>query len=108
LMSARSLLGMGLACVIVYLSVIFVASDAIEAYAYRAETSDNPIDRILSPLTELYWAIQVSPVLGTGMASTNSAAVVIMGTVDYWWLNSFFELETARVAQETGVIGFIL
>ena len=31
-----------------------------------------------------------------------------MGTADFWWLNYYFELETARVVQETGVLGFIL
>src|SRR5262249_44836405 len=33
---------------------------------------------------------------------------MVMGTTDYWWLDNRFELETARVVQETGVIGFIL
>src|SRR5262249_37670045 len=108
LMSARALGAMGFACVIIYLGVIFVAGDAVEAYQYRAQHSDNPIDRLLCPITELFYAIQVSPILGIGMASTNSAAVSIMGTVDYWWLNTLTELETARVTQETGVIGFIL
>jgi hypothetical protein len=109
LMSARSLVAMGLACVIVYLSVIFVAPDAIEAYAHRAAHGDDPIVRLLTPVSELYEAIRVSPLLGTGIGSSNSAAAAIMGTLDYWWLNyAWFELETARVAQETGVIGFIL
>ena len=108
LMSAGSVAPMGLACAIVYLGVTFVAGDAIEAYQYRAQTSDDPIERLLSPLTEPYVAVQVSPIFGSGLASTNSAAVTIMQTAEFWWLNYYFELETARVIQETGVIGFVL
>jgi hypothetical protein len=64
---------------------------------------------VLAPLTEAYWAIQASGPLGTGMGSTSGGALSIMGTREFWWLNgSFFELETARVLQETGIIGFIL
>jgi hypothetical protein len=108
LMSVRSVVSMGLACVIIYFGVVSVAGDAIQAYEYRSQNSDDPIERLLSPFTEPYAAIQVSPLFGSGLASTNAAALTIMGTADTWWLNDYFEVETARVVQETGVLGFIV
>ena len=69
LMSARSVLSMGLACVIIYFGVVFLAGDAIKAYEYRAQHSDDPIERLLSPFTEPYVAVQVSPLFGSGLAS---------------------------------------
>src|SRR5207248_555312 len=76
---------------------------------YRARTSDNPVERLLSPFTEVFDALKSSPIIGTGMASTNAAAVSIMGTAEFWWLNgNDVEAETARVLQETGLIGFVL
>jgi hypothetical protein len=109
IMSLGNVLKMGLACISIAIAVTFIAPEAIEAYNYRAQNADNPIDRLLSPLTELYGSILESPILGTGMASTHASAATIMGTKDYWWLDGKFnEQEAARVAQETGVIGFIL
>jgi hypothetical protein len=31
-----------------------------------------------------------------------------MGTYSFWWLNDVFEVESARVLQETGIVGFVL
>jgi hypothetical protein len=46
---------------------------------------------------------------GTGIGSTSGGALAIMGARDLWWLNGMlFEVEPARVLQETGLIGFIL
>jgi hypothetical protein len=43
------------------------------------------------------------------MGSTSGGALSLMGARDFWWLNGYlFEVEPARVLQETGVIGFIL
>lgn len=94
---------------IIAVAVSLLSSGAIEAYQYRAEHSDDPIVRILSPMTEAYDILGETPVIGTGMASTHGAAITIMGTNSYWWLQGVFvEAETARILQETGIIGFIL
>jgi len=109
LMSGRSVAHMGLACIVIYISVTYAVPDAIEAYQYRASHSDNPMERLTWGLTENYDALVESPVLGTGMASTNAAAVTIMRTTDFWWLNGTqVEGETARVLLETGAVGFML
>ena len=110
IMSTGNVLKVGLAAMCISIIVSFIASGAIEAYQYRAQhTEENPIDRMLAPLTEVYAAVAESPIIGTGMASTHGSAVTIMGTKDYWWLEGkFFEQEGARVLQETGVIGFTL
>src|SRR5262249_2915137 len=69
----------------------------------------NPLERLLSPFTEIFDIASEAPIIGTGMASTNAAAITIMGTASWWWLNGVFaEAETARVIQETGILGFIL
>ena len=44
----------GLAGVFISIIVTFIASGAIEAYSYRAGHADDPIDRLLSPLIEIY------------------------------------------------------
>ena len=109
LMTAQSILQMGLACVAMYMIIAAIVPDAIEAYQFRTEHSDDPVERVFSPFTELYEMAGQAPLLGTGMASTNAAAITIMGTQDWWWLNGIFaEAETARVLQETGVVGFVL
>jgi hypothetical protein len=109
IMSIGNLLKVSLACILISIIVALIAPDAIEAYHYRAGHSDDPIERMLSPLIQLYDAVGVSPIIGTGMASTHSSAVTMMGTKEFWWLDgNFFEQESARVLQETGVIGFIL
>jgi hypothetical protein len=94
---------------VISIMVAFLASGAIEAYDYRAQHADEPMDRILAPLTETYGVLTGSPIIGAGLASTHASAIAIMGTKDYWWLDGkFAEQEPARVLQETGVIGFIL
>src|SRR4029079_5014570 len=110
LISMRTIAPMVLACLIIYIVVISVMPDAIEAYQHRAQHSDDPMERILWSITENFHALADAGVLGTGMATTNSAAAAIMGTADYWWLNGaeWVETEPARVFLETGVIGFVL
>ena len=67
------------------------------------------LHRIISPLYELYLAFQTSPIFGLGIGSSHSSAVSIMQTQDFWWLGgNLFEVETARVLQEAGILGFIL
>jgi hypothetical protein len=109
ILSSGNVVKIGVACVVISIIVALIAPEAIEAYQYRAQHADDPVDRLLAPLIEVYGALTESPIIGTGMASTHGVAVTIMGTKDYWWLNgNFFENEGARVLQETGVIGFIL
>src|SRR5215467_65831 len=109
IMSTRSVVQLGLSAIIVSMAVAIAVPDAIEAYQYRAGHSDDPVERIIGGITENYDAMLGAPALGTGMASTNAAAVAIMGTTDFWWLNGVgVEGETARVLLETGAVGFVL
>jgi hypothetical protein len=109
IISSGNFLKIGLAGMFISIIVAFIASGAIEAYDYRAQTADDSIDRLLAPVTQTYGAVVESPIIGTGLASTHASAVTIMGTKDLWWLDGiYFESEPARVWQETGVIGFIL
>jgi hypothetical protein len=88
---------------------VFLAADAYDAYAYRVEHAGDTSARILSPLTQAYDAMQIKEPFGVGMGTTNGGALAIMKTDDFWWLNgNTFEIETGRVIQETGLIGFIL
>ncbi|MDX6710431.1 MAG: hypothetical protein QOH96_1447 [Blastocatellia bacterium] len=109
IMSWGNLLKMSVACLVIATAVTLIVPEAIDAYNYRAEHADDPVDRLLSPLSQLYDAIAESPIIGRGMASTHSSAVTIVGTKEYWWLEGkYFEQEAARVQQETGLVGFIL
>jgi hypothetical protein len=109
LLSVASLGKMIVAVGAVSIAALFLAADAFDAYAYRQEHGDDALTRVLAPFTEPYWAMQIMDPLGTGMGSTSSGALTLMGTRDFWWLNgNIFEIETARVLQETGIIGFIL
>jgi hypothetical protein len=109
IMSWGNLVKVGFACLAISIAVSFIAPEAIKAYNYRAANSDDPVYRLLSPINELIDAVADSPVIGVGMASTHGSAVTIMGTTDFWWLNGHYvEQETARVMQETGIVGFIL
>ena len=109
IMSTGNFMKVSLAGVFIAIVVSSIASSAIDAYSYRAGHADDPIDRMLSPLTETYGVLTESPIIGAGLASTHASAITIMGTKDYWWLGGISaEQEPARVLQETGVIGFIL
>jgi hypothetical protein len=94
---------------VVMVIVVFLAPAAIDAYGSRTGNYEETWSRIISPIYELYLALQTSPILGTGMASAHSSASSIMKTQEFWWLGgNVFELETARVLQETGILGFVL
>jgi O-antigen ligase len=88
-------------------SVLF--QDAITGLLYRAENSDSTIVRFMSPFVETIGAFQVSPLFGTGMGTNSNAAATVMGSGYFYWLDgNFFELESARILQEIGLLGFIL
>jgi hypothetical protein len=109
LISMRDLVRILVVGAIMWVAVSFIAPDAIEAYSYRAQHSDDPVMRIFSPVMELYYLLGATPVIGTGIGSTHGSAATIMGTNSYWWLQGVIvESETARIYQETGIIGFIL
>jgi len=109
IMSMRSFVQLGLCAIIVSIAVALAVPDAIEAYQYRVDHADGPLERLIWGITETYDAMVGAPALGTGMASTNAAAITIMETADFWWLNDVgVEGEMARVVLETGTIGFIL
>jgi hypothetical protein len=107
--STRHLVRIGFSFVIATVLVLYIVPDAIDAYEFRAATTQDTTTRLLSPFAEWYSALVESPIIGLGMGSNASSAVSIMGTVNYWWLDgNGYELETARVLQEIGVIGFML
>jgi hypothetical protein len=109
LISTRQLLRAVALCVLVLTVVQFIAPAAIEAYNYRAGAAQDMTERLLSPFSELYGAFVTSPIIGFGMGSAHSSSYSIMQTTDIWWLQgNMYEIETARVLQETGVVGFIL
>jgi hypothetical protein len=97
-----------LAAATIWILAQFLAADAFDAYAHRAGQANDTISRLLAPLDQTWAALFVSGPIGTGMGSSSGAALSIMGTRDFWWLNYLFEVESARVLQETGIVGFIL
>lgn len=93
------------------LAVLFILffSEQASALLFRATNSDSNAGRLLSPFIETYSAFEVTPLFGTGLGSNSNAASTIMQSPYPYWLNGqFFELETARIMQETGFIGFLI
>jgi hypothetical protein len=109
LLSMQTSAKMIMAVATVWVLAQLLAADAFDAYSLRAEHATDAMSRVLSPLTQTLGAVQVSGLLGTGMGSTNGGALGLMHSEEFWWLNgNFFEVEMARVVQETGIVGFIL
>lgn len=112
LMSMATFFRLAVVSIVVSLAAFYIAGDAIDAMFQRAAQSDNNIDRMLSPIEEMISAFEVAPVFGTGIGTTSNGSWILVGVrslFDAWWLRgNFFEVETARVMQETGIIGFVL
>lgn len=109
LISPLAALRAALAGIAIGVFVTLVAGDAVDAFLYRTENADDPIVRLLSPFVELWGSFAASPLLGTGVGTAHNSAAVMMRAPDMPWLHgNHFELETARVMQELGLIGFIL
>jgi hypothetical protein len=88
---------------------VLYGTDAIDAFEYRASTSDDPVVRLFSPFSELMGAFDVTPFFGLGIGVNSNASRIIMEANDLWWLQgNVFEAETARVMQECGLVGFFL
>lgn len=86
-----------------------MAGAAFDAFVHRTENADDPIVRLLSPFAEMLDAFVAAPVFGTGLGTTHNSAATVMQSPEMYWLHgNFFELETARVMQELGIVGFIL
>jgi hypothetical protein len=93
----------------VWLLAQYMAADAFDAYAARADQAADTVDRMLSPLIQTWGALEASGAIGTGMGTTSGGALNLMHAADFWWLNgNLFEVEMARVLQETGIVGFVL
>jgi hypothetical protein len=93
----------------VWLLAQLMAADAFDAYAYRADQARDTIDRLLAPLVQTLGALGASGPIGVGMGTTSGGALNLMHAADFWWLNgNLYEVEMARVLQETGIVGFIL
>lgn len=101
-------LRMGAAATVVGFASIYLFSDAASALIYRNENSDSNLTRLLSPVVELAKAYSTSPIFGFGVGSNSNAAMTLGGADLYWLGGNLFELETARVMQDLGMVGFIL
>lgn len=82
-------------------------ADAASALLYRAENADSTADRLISPITELIGAFNLTPVLGFGIGSNSNAAGSLVNS-SFYWLPFLVENETARVMQDLGLIGFVI
>ncbi|WP_034160224.1 O-antigen ligase family protein [Sphingomonas sp. ERG5] len=97
----------GLAIMGIATATIF--GTAFSALEYRANNADSASKRFLSPITETVSAFETSPIIGTGIGSNSNAAMTLIGGDYLWWLNgNAYELESARVMQEIGFVGFTL
>jgi hypothetical protein len=109
LITSRVFLQVGVVVLLAMVLANIYASQSIDAFSYRANNSDDPIMRMLSPVTEALAAFDVSPFFGLGIGVSHGSAATIMGTADYWWLQgNLFEVEPARVIQEIGIVGLLL
>lgn len=109
LISPRLFLRLLGAAVIVGFGAAYLFSDAITALIFRSQNADSGTARLLSPIIETISAFDTSPILGTGLGTNSNAAPTIMQSPFQWWLNGhYFELESARIMQETGFFGFAL
>ena len=92
-------------------AVLIAAPDAFDAFLSRTNRVEDGATRFLAPLMETWGAMEIAPILGTGLATTHGGLVraLVDANSDFYWLNdNLFELESARIVQETGVIGFLL
>lgn len=109
----RGLIPLGTAIRLAVLAVVigvagsYLFSDAANALLYRAENSDSTAGRIMSPITELIGAFNLTPVLGFGIGSNSNAAGSLVNA-SFYWLPFLVENETARVMQDLGPIGFVI
>ena len=87
-----------------------LSPEAVQAFSHRASHADDPVERLLGPMTQAIEAISNAPIFGMGIGVTHNSALSVMGALELWWLdaNLVFEGETARVAVELGAIGFVL
>ena len=109
LLSMKTAGRMFLAAAAIWILAQFLAADAFDAYSFRAEQANDTISRLLAPLDQTWAALFASGPIGTGMGSTSGSALSIMGTNEFWWFNGlFFEVESARVLQEVGIVGLVL
>ena len=94
------------------LVVSIFAEKAFEAMNHRATNADSAAGRMLSPLLELLKSFDTSPFFGTGIRTNSNGSWVLAGITDPYnapYLHGhLFEVETARVMQEVGLIGFTL
>ena len=96
---------------IITLVALNVSPRAFDAFVNRATdaTTDNALDRFLSPIFETIEALSQTPVFGIGIGTTHPAALTIMGVEFPWWLKDIWsETEMARVTVELGAVGLIL
>ena len=93
---------------VVGLLTVAVFGNAFSALEYRANTADSTVKRLMSPVTETLSAFETSPIIGTGLGTNSNAASILLGSDYMWWLDgNLYELETARVMQELGFMGFM-
>lgn len=109
LISSTVLFRIVLAVVVIGTVASYFAEQAINAFAYRADNSDDPIKRLFSPFAEALNAFENGPIFGTGLGTTHNSAATVMGTKYFYWLHGVdVETETSRVMLEIGIVGFLL
>jgi hypothetical protein len=54
ILSSGNVVKIGVACVVISIIVALIAPEAIEAYQYRTQHADDPVDRLLAPLIGLW------------------------------------------------------
>ncbi len=88
------------------------AEQAFEAMNHRANNADSAAKRFLSPIIEMLAAFETSPFFGTGIGTNSNGSWVLAGVRSPFeapYLHGHvYEVETARVMQEVGPIGFFL
>ncbi|MEN2785430.1 O-antigen ligase family protein [Sphingomonas qilianensis] len=108
LLPPRIILRIVIGSTIAGILTVFAFGGAFSALQYRANNADSTMTRLASPFVETAAAYATSPFIGTGLGSNSNASTTFMGS-DPWWLNGYaYEMESARIMQELGVIGFIV
>jgi hypothetical protein len=104
----RLLLGVGLLAVF----LVYLGGDALGAFYGRAIGSgdEDVLQRIASPFKSPFEVIPRAGLFGLGIGATHQAAsAVTAGIPPYSWLNGLVtEVESGRIAVETGAIGLVL
>lgn len=99
-----------LAVALVTMFISYAASDAVDAYAGRAESTEDVGSRLISPFLQPWRMLPDAGLFGFGIGATHqTAAAVTKGIVPYSWLHGLgTESESGQVVLELGLPGFLI